>query len=211
MVGFDKSAAVSADPVEKIFADFYFDRALTASGRMRAWGDLRLESLPVTVSPTVLTAPIDIGKTVATMPLDQLVQSGEFLTGLAYRVSNPTAATASVALTASYGAASPLSPDASRQNFYKQYYAGVRISGAGSASHQVDVGIGQNEAVTGGRLHGTVLRFDAFYSLPVPGAGFVYLFGTALVRTSGQGGSQDLYRVGMGIDLVQMLRSMGGH
>src|SRR5262249_43187929 len=39
--------------------------------------------------------------------------------------------------------------------------------------------IGQDQAITRGRYIGPVLKFDAFYPLPISSASFVYLFGTA--------------------------------
>ena len=79
-------------------------------------------------------------------------------------------------------------------------------------THIVDVTVGQNEAITGGRLRGTVLRVDSFYALPVTGGNFLYLFGTAMVRASprapGIAGGVDSYRIGVGVDVIQMLKAL---
>jgi hypothetical protein len=76
-----------------------------------------------------------------------------------------------------------------RNRFFRQYYAGLRMEAIPNSPEQkraiFDVMIGQNEAVTGGRLRGPVLRLDGFYPLPTGVdsiASFIYLFGTAHLR-----------------------------
>ena len=205
VAGFEQSAAASASPVQKIFADLYFAQALSV--RVRVWGDLRLSSMPQQINSTAVTLPADVVKAVATMPLSRIARSGEFLVGAETRVSGNPGATA-LSLIASYGATAPLSPDSGRDRFFRQYYGGVRVASRLKAPLTLDVGVGQNEAVTNGRLAGTVLRFDSLYALPVPGAGFVYLYGTMMTKTSARGGSGDLYRLGVGIDFVQLLKAL---
>lgn len=84
-----------------------------------------------------------------------------------------------------------LQPD--RNRFYRQYFAGTRLTvhyfkdktkpnPSTRPSGMVDLLLGQNEAVTGGRLHRPVFRIDAFYPLPLRSSaldGVVYFFGTA--------------------------------
>jgi hypothetical protein len=113
-----------------------------------------------------------------------------------------------LSLIASYGATAPLHLDSGRNRFFRQYYGGVRVASQLKSPLTLDVAIGQNEAITGGRLEGTILRFDSFYALPVPGAGFVYLYGTMNMKTSARGAGSDLYRLGVGIDLVQLLKAL---
>lgn len=229
VTGLEKTAAVSAEPVQKLFVDLYFDRALAGSARTRAWGNLRLASLPRSVNSTILSAPGDIVSSAATATLNELTQSGEFLVGMEFRLTNAAANRANVSLIASYGASTPLLPDPGRNGFQREYYGGLRIGGASSSQtsgqtsgstsltasgdagrHVVDIAIGQNDAVTGGAWRGTVLRVDSFFALPVSGDVF-YLFGMALAKTTGTGRagvgfSQDVYRVGAGIDVVQLLK-----
>jgi hypothetical protein len=212
VVGFEKAAAVSADPVQKLFVDLYFDRAIAGSSRLRAWGDLRLGSLPRTINSTALSLPGDVVTAAAGATLNALTQSGEFLVGADYRLTRLGTTGARVSLIESYGASTPLAPAPGRNAFQRQYYSGLRIGGLAaaddsSARHVVDIAIGQNDAVTGGAWRGTVVRIDSFFSLPVSGDVF-YLYGTALVKTSGtgRGASQDVYRVGAGIDIVQLLK-----
>ena len=205
IAGFEQSAAASASPVQKVFADLYFVQALSA--RTHVWGDLRLSSMPQQIDSTAITLPTDVVKAVATMPLNRIARSGEFLVGLETRISGSPTATA-LSLIASYGATAPLNFDSGRNRFFRQYYGGVRVSSLLKAPLTLDVGVGQNEAITGGRLGGTVLRFDSFYALPVPGADFVYLYGTMMMKTSAGGAGSDLYRLGVGIDFVQLLKAL---
>src|SRR4051794_6288796 len=178
IVGFEQSAAAAASPAQKIFADLYFAQSLWP--RLAVLEDLLLTSLPQQPAhSTALTLPADILSTAATMPLNQMTQSGEFRAGVASRVAG-SAATTSLWLIAGYGAVAPLSVMAQRSGFSREYYGGVRINGDSKTPRSLDVTIGQNEAITGGRLAGSVLRFDSFYALPgvLPGtsAGFIYLF-----------------------------------
>lgn len=98
-----------------------------------------------------------------------------------------------------------------RDRFLRQYYAGVRFktfyyAGDGSLINRfpamLDVTVGQNEAVTGGKLktevtnekgriigrkRNYVLRLEAFYPFPVKEASFLYLYGTAMMKVGGGG------------------------
>jgi len=205
IAGYEQSAAASASPVQKMFADLYFAQAL--SSRARVWGDLRLSSMPQQINSTAVTLTSDVAKAVATTPLNRIARSGEFLVGVETRVLGNPGATA-LSLIASDGATAPLNPEPGRDRFFRQYYGGVRVASQLKSPLLLDVEIGQNEAITGGRLAATVLRFDSFYALPVPGAGFVYLYGTMLMKTSAGGAGSDLYRLGVGIDFVQLLKAL---
>lgn len=74
-----------------------------------------------------------------------------------------------------------------RDRFFRQWYAGLRLRTHYRPSRQqrpnstLDVAYGQDEAITGGRLTRSVLRIEGFYPMPW-GTGFIYLYGTALVR-----------------------------
>jgi hypothetical protein len=205
IAGFEQSAAAPASPVQKVFADLYFAQAL--SSRMRVWGDVRLSSMPQQINSTAVTVVPDLAKTVTTMPLNRIARSGEFLAGVETRVLGSSGTTA-LSPIASYGATAPLNSDSGRGRFFRQYYGGVRVASQLKTPLTLDAAIGQNEAITGGNLHGTVLRFDSFYALPVPGADFVYLYGTMLMKANGRGPGSDLYRLGVGIDLVQLLKAL---
>jgi hypothetical protein len=97
--------------------------------------------------------------------------------------------------------------------------------------------LGQDESITGGILRSVVARIDVFYSLPVGKADgrykFLFLFGTANLRLNSDTGdtplilqkasdislsdgrvaivtsrsTRDTYRIGLGIDVLNLLRS----
>jgi len=91
-----------------------------------------------------------------------------------------------------------------RDRFFRQYYGGFRFktyyfdkttSGCPSGAKEcagpalarfpsmLDFQVGANEAVTGGRFRGSILRLDAFQSIPVGGwAGIVYVYGTFMLK-----------------------------
>jgi len=207
-VGLEQTAAGSAAPVQKATVSLFFSEPLNA--HLSTWGDVRLSSIPVNVQSTLATLPADAGKIAASLPVDELVRSGEFLVGVSYQMMGGKSPWSSLSLIASVGAAMPLNPTGNR--FFRQYYGGVRVQSS-QHSHIVDVSLGQNEAVTGGALQGTVLRVDGFYALPVTSSNVLYLFGTVLVRATprapraGDGGL-DSYRVGVGVDVLQMLKAL---
>lgn len=211
--GLEQSAAGSVAPVQKLAVRLFFVEPLNP--RLSAWGDLRLSSLPSVITSTPATLPTDVVKLVTAGPVSQLVRTGEVLTGAAYRVYGGTGAWSTVQAIASLGAAMPLAPatslPATQSRFWRQYYGGVRISSTQRA-HIVDVSLGQNEAVTGGRFQGAVLRIDGFYGLPISNGNSVYLFGTALLRTSPRVSASDTgadsYRIGLAVDIVQILKAL---
>ena len=205
IAGFEQSAAASAAPVQKVFADLYFAQAL--SSRMRVWGDLRLSSMPQQINSTAVSVVVDVTKVVTTMPLKRIARSGEFLVGTETRVLGRVQTT-SLSMIASYGASAPLNLDPQRGRFFRQYYGGVRVASQLKTPLTLDATVGQNEAITGGTLQGAVLRFDSFYALPVPGADFAYLYGTMLMKANGRGPGTDLYRLGVGIDFIQLLKAL---
>jgi hypothetical protein len=135
-----------------------------------------------------------------------------------------------------------VSPD--RDRFFRQYYGGFRLQ-----THYfdyrnpdvplkrypatLDITYGQNEAVTGGRLRGGVIRLEGYYPLPYEGLKFINLFGTALIKPvrtkitdplileAAPAGTtipannvflltvpqinRDYYRVGVGIDFMSLI------
>ena len=125
-----------------------------------------------------------------------------------------------------------------RDRFLRSYYGGFRFethygdTAPSRPSGMFDVMFGQDETVTGGRLKGSVLRFDGFFPLPIGKGNLVYLFGTsqlALKRSKTNdplllpladtthtltspttmvipvpAANRDLYRIGVGINLFQV-------
>jgi hypothetical protein len=132
-----------------------------------------------------------------------------------------------------------------RDRFFRQYYAGVRIQTfffnlfnmpMQRFPAQLDLTIGQNEFVTGGRLRGPVVRIEGYYPLPFEDLKFINIFGTAMLRPgrakigiplvlqSAPDGTvvpasnaalialpqpnRDYYRVGFGIDFISFVKKL---
>jgi hypothetical protein len=98
-----------------------------------------------------------------------------------------------------------------RDRFLRQYYGGIRLKTfyydrdnrlINRFPAILDFMVGQNEAVTGGKLKNDVtdssgkiigkkrswvLRLDGFYPLPIKEASFLYLYGTAMMKVGGGG------------------------
>lgn len=77
-----------------------------------------------------------------------------------------------------------------RDRFFRQYFAGLRIQTFFFNKYNVplqrfpaqfDLSVGQNEFVTGGRLHGPVIRMESFFPLPYEKVKFINLFATAQI------------------------------
>jgi hypothetical protein len=139
-----------------------------------------------------------------------------------------------------------VSPD--RDRFFRQYYAGLRLQTYYFNSRNddipltrfpamLDITFGQNEAVTGGRVRGGILRLEGYYPLPYEGLKFINLFGTAMMKltrtkitdplilepaptgttVTGQNVAiitvpqinRDYYRIGVGIDFVSFVKALG--
>jgi hypothetical protein len=128
---------------------------------------------------------------------------------------------------------------ADRSHFFRQYYLGARIQTFFFNRYnvpiqrfpaQLDLTVGQNEFVTGGKLHGPIMRIEGFFPLPYEDLKFINLFATAMLRPGGERTTtplvlqpapdgtvvpasnvvlvtrpqpnRDYYRIGAGIDLV---------
>lgn len=139
-----------------------------------------------------------------------------------------------------------VSPD--RDRFFRQFYGGLRLQThyfdyrnpsipLNRYPAQLDITYGQNEAITGGRLRGGVIRIEGFYPLPYDELKFINLFGTALIRPvrthitdplilqPAPSGTvvpannvllitvpqinRDYYRVGVGIDFISFVKKLG--
>lgn len=132
---------------------------------------------------------------------------------------------------------------ADRNRFFRQYYGGLRLKSyyvKGNHPDElenifpgiIDLTFGQNETVTGGNLHGGVVRIDGIY--PLPFAKGIYVFGSALMKLSkpkipppiilqvpetapefpsdkvfiqqAPPRDADHYRIGVGVDLIRLLK-----
>jgi hypothetical protein len=128
-----------------------------------------------------------------------------------------------------------------RNRFFREAYGGFRIMThfLGDTSRTrfpetFDLTYGFNEAITGGRIRGGVMRLEGFVPIPYSKASWIYLFGTgmfkpgaratisnpfllaaaptgtlptdpnAVVITTPQA-DRDYYRVGIGIDFVTLI------
>ncbi|HLM58655.1 MAG TPA: hypothetical protein VK422_21305 [Pyrinomonadaceae bacterium] len=147
-----------------------------------------------------------------------------------------------------------VSPD--RQSFFRQYYAGIRLKthffeDLGEAKKDqrykvvnrpgavFDVTVGQNEAVTGGRLRGTVLRMEGFYPFPILDSSSLYLYGTGIFNlrrnpqisdplilatapstvtvpnpevfiVTSPLSNRDYYRIGIGVNFIELFNKIRG-
>lgn len=100
-----------------------------------------------------------------------------------------------------------------RERFFRQYWGGIRLKthyltagGLAKArpSHSLDLTIGRNENLTGGRFKGAVGRMEAFYALPFSDR-YIYLFGSAQLRLQRDSSAQDaliLNRPSANVDLT---------
>lgn len=130
-----------------------------------------------------------------------------------------------------------------RDRFFRQYYGGVRVQTFFFSPYniptqrfptQLDLTIGQNEFVTGGRFRGPVLRMEGFFPLPYERLRFINLFATAMIKPGHTNigpplvlqpapegtvvpasnvllvalpqPNRDYYRIGFGIDLISFVQ-----
>jgi hypothetical protein len=132
---------------------------------------------------------------------------------------------------------------ADRSNFLIKYGAGIRFTHIYPAkgdqaayAGNVDFLIGQDQAITGGKYHGVVFRIDAVYPLAFGASSYIYLFGSASMKATGNSGAQsiilattpnpapplandvivlplqqpnrDFYRIGVGINITSIFCSL---
>ena len=66
--------------------------------------------------------------------------------------------------------------------------------------------------LAGFALGAAVARFDGYYALPLSNGNLIYLFGTAMLRTSPRpspaGAGTDSYRIGLAVDVFQILKAL---
>jgi hypothetical protein len=131
-----------------------------------------------------------------------------------------------------------------RNRFFRQAYGGLRLMThyLGDTSRvrppeTFDLTYGFNESVTGGHIHGGVLRLEGFVPIPYSGASWIYFFGTGIFRPAGHAATsspflldkapdgtlptdmsavviptpqqnRDYYRIGVGIDFIDLVKKI---
>lgn len=134
-VGFDQVGAAGTDSSQKFSFDFFISRPIPLlfpnrnsnsntsrifGPRFRWWGDVRLSSFPQQVNTDILTFANNFAGNSGKVPVNQLVQTAEFVSGPEFRVSQFNVPSGSLsddsrqvfALTVfgGYGAIGPFSP-----------------------------------------------------------------------------------------------------
>jgi hypothetical protein len=78
-----------------------------------------------------------------------------------------------------------------RSNFLTKYGAGVRLTNIYPAkgdqaayAGSVDLSMGQDQSITGGKFQGVVFRIDTVYPLALGSSPYLYLFGFAAMKTT---------------------------
>ncbi len=132
-----------------------------------------------------------------------------------------------------------------RSNFLGKYGGGLRLTHVYPAKGQgspydgtIDLGIGQDQTITGGTFHGAVFKIDGQYPFAYGPMSFIYFFGSASIRLSGnqnyapliltvptgsmtptvpsatvtvlstQQPNRDFYRIGIGLNLLDVFSKL---
>jgi len=117
IVGLEQSGASSANPDQKLFFDFFIDRELNVSS-LSLWGEVQLASYPQQI--TTPLAQFNLAVSVAALPVNKLVNSEAFATGLDWHPFRPWIAGAAkrrFGLIVGVGATGPF-PPASRLTLF---------------------------------------------------------------------------------------------
>jgi hypothetical protein len=234
IIGWHQAGASSADSTQNLFFDFYVARPLGTSSavydnKYLLWGQVRVASSPQQRTIPLSQFAADFVNQLASVPVNELAQSAEFLSGVEARPWGKWQGThtRTLGIVGFFGAtgtfkdpttqaqifrvppitspqwanfvsqfkqfADPVfrssatflalvPPD--RERFYREYGFGIRYTSYETA--KVDQSpamytatLGQDQSITRGRYVGPVLKFDAFYPLPLNATSFIYLFGTA--------------------------------
>jgi len=132
-----------------------------------------------------------------------------------------------------------------RNRFFRQAYAGFRLKShfLGDTARvrypeTFDITYGFNESITGGQIHGGVLRLEGFVPIPYAPASWIYFFGTGMFKPGGHAvttspfllqaapagtlptdpnavvittpqANRDYYRIGMGVDFIELVKNWG--
>jgi hypothetical protein len=131
-----------------------------------------------------------------------------------------------------------------RNRFFRQAYGGLRLmthylgdTSKVRAPETFDLTYGFNESITGGRIHGGVIRIEGFVPIPYSGLSWIYFFGTGIFKPGGKAiatspflldkapdgtlptnvgavvistpqADRDYYRIGVGIDFIDVVKKI---
>lgn len=247
IIGWHQAGASSADSAQNLFFDFYVARPLGTSpavydNKYQLWGQVRVASSPQQRTIPLSQFAADFVNQISTVPVNELAQSAEFLTGAEVRPwKNWSGAhTRTLGVVGFFGATGtfkdpttqaqvfrvpPLTspqwanfvsqfkqfadpafrgnatflalvpPD--RERFYREYGFGIRYtsyqtSKVDQSPAMYTATLGQDQSITAGRYVRPVLKFDAFYPLPLSATSFIYLFGTANLAVAKPGNATPL-------------------
>lgn len=141
-IGFDQVGAAGTDSTQKFSFDFFISRPIPIpffsrpnnsntdrifGPHFRWWGDVRLGSFPQQVNTDILTFSTNFAGNAGKIPVNQLVQTAEFVTGPEFRISQFNVPRGSLsddsrqvfalAFFGGYGAIGPFSPGQSATVF----------------------------------------------------------------------------------------------
>ena len=93
VLGFHQAGASSAESDQNYFFDFYIMRGLgnhakVYDSRVNVWGNVRIASAPQQVDSSVANFVANFSTAAGSLKVNELAQSGEFLTGLGLRMKN---------------------------------------------------------------------------------------------------------------------------
>jgi len=93
VLGFHQAGASSAESTQNYFFDFYIMRGLgnhakVYDSRVNVWGNVRIASSPQQVDSSVANFVANFSTNAGSLKVNELAQSGEFLTGLGLRLKN---------------------------------------------------------------------------------------------------------------------------
>jgi hypothetical protein len=93
VLGFHQAGASSAESSQNYFFDFYIMRGLgnhakVYDSRVNVWGNVRIASAPQQVDSSVANFVANFSTGAGGLKVNELAQSGEFLTGLGLRLKN---------------------------------------------------------------------------------------------------------------------------
>lgn len=94
IVGFEQAGASSAEAQQKFFFNFFLSQPLTRGdrrdplgSRWRAWGDVRVTSVPQQIDASVKDFAINFADEAGKVKVSEVAQAMDFLTGIEFRIA----------------------------------------------------------------------------------------------------------------------------